>query len=384
MTALRRAASILDLRRMARRRLPRFAFDFIDGGAESETNLRLNQSAFGEIRMVPRYLVDVSKVSTETSLFGVTHAYPLGVAPVGFLNVAGPGSDLHVARLAARKKIPYAISTASSTPLEALAEAAEGRAWFQIYVSRDEAITANLLDRAEKAGCETLAVTVDVSQPGKRDRDIRNGLQVPIKPDWRMLAQLALHPRWSLATLAKGSPNFANFTGGAAGNLGAIPLSETQKRVISSAFDWEDLKRIRDRWKGNLLIKGLMHHADAELAIEAGCDGIVVSNHGGRQVDYAPASIQVLPAIARAVAGRVPVLFDGGIRRGADIVRAKALGADFVFAGRAFAYGVAAGGGAGVERAFEILETELTSTIGQLGLTAFDAVDAGVLETPTQ
>jgi isopentenyl diphosphate isomerase/L-lactate dehydrogenase-like FMN-dependent dehydrogenase len=301
------------------------------------------------------------------------------MTPVGFLNMAWPGADMMIARLAADKRMAYVVSTASSTPLENLAEAAAGHVWFQMYVSRDAALSQQLLTRVKAAGYEVLVVTVDVVQPGKRDRDIRNRLQVPFRPTPAILADLMLHPGWSLGTLRAGRPGFANFRQDRALNGGPIPLAETQKRLISNDFGWDDLRRLRDAWKGPLLLKGILHGEDAALAVEAGCDGIIVSNHGGRQVDYGPAAIAALPGVVGVVANRVPVLVDGGVRRGADIVRAKALGAAFVFAGRAFAYGVAAASEPGCARAFDILETELRRTLGQIGRPRFETVDHSVL-----
>lgn len=380
MSRLDRAASIDDLRTIARRRLPRFAFDFIDGGAESEAGLARNRSALGEVSLAPRYLVDVSKPVLEVELFGKRYAAPFGIAPMGFINMAWPGTDLALARLAGRKRIPHLVSTAASTPMEALAEAADGCGWFQIYVSNDAEMNEHFLGRAEAAGFAALVVTVDVSAPGKRDRDIRNGLRIPFRPTPDILADLALHPSWSIGSLRAGPPHFANLSGEKAGAYASLPLEEVQRRLLmASGFDWEALKRLRDRWKGPLILKGLLRADDALRAIDAGCDGIVVSNHGGRQADYAPASIEALPAIADAAAGRTTLLFDSGVRRGADIARAKALGADFALAGRAFAYGAAAGGEAGVERAFEILEVELTRTLGQIGNPIFGELDETAL-----
>ncbi|MEX2519932.1 MAG: alpha-hydroxy acid oxidase [Paracoccaceae bacterium] len=380
MSRVDRAASIDDLRAIARRRLPRFAFDFIDGGAESETGLARNRKALDEVLLAPRYLTDVTHIDMEAMLFGQSYAAPFGVAPMGFINMAWPGTDLLLARLAARKRIPHLVSTAASTRLETLAEAAEGRAWFQIYVSSDAELTGSVLDRAEAAGYEVLVVTVDVSAPAKRDRDIRNGLRIPFRPTPGILADLALHPRWSIGALRHGAPHFANLSGQQAGAFGNMTLAEVQERLLmTSGFDWEALKRLRGRWKGALVLKGIMRADDAAMAAQAGCDGLVVSNHGGRQADYAPAAIEALPSIAEVCAGRMKLLFDSGVRRGADIVRARALGADFAFAGRAFAYGAAAGAEAGVARAYEILETELRRTLAQLGRPVFREVDGAAL-----
>ncbi len=376
---LDRAASIDDLRRLAQRRVPRFAFDFLDGGAESERNLRGNRAAFEAVTLQPRALIDVSEISTATRLFGQDYGVPFGMAPVGFLNAVWPGSDLAIARLAAEKRMAHAISTASSTKLETLAEAAEGHAWFQIYVSHDRHFVDSLLDRAWAAGCRVLLVTVDTAHPGKRDRDIRNGLQMPFRLTPRLAWDLVRHPRWSLATAKAGPPVFANAEGGFNPGSGEDSLAELQRRMISSSFTWEDLARVRDRWKGTLVLKGVLHGDDARQAVALGADGLLVSNHGGRQIDYGPASLEVLPRIVEAVGGRAEVLLDSGIRRGADVLRAKALGASFVLAGRAFAYGAGAGGAAGCQRAFDILETELTRAMGQLGCPSFQQIGPGIL-----
>ena len=367
---------------MARHRLPKFAFDFIDGGAETENNLARNQQDFQQIQLQPRYLIDVSEIATATGLFGKTYSVPFGMAPVGFLNMAWPGADMMMARLSAAKQMAYVVSTASSTPLEQVVAAADGFAWFQIYMSRDETLTDQLLRRAKAAGCQVLVVTVDVSQPGSRHRDIRNGLQIPFRPTLRTIADLARHPRWSLGTLRAGPPGFANFAGDKSLDGKPVALAETQKRLISNDFTWDDLRRLRDKWPGPLLLKGLVHPADATLAIDAGCDAIIVSNHGGRQADYAPATITILPEIAKAVAAKIPILLDSGIRHGADIVRAKALGASFVFAGRPFAYAAAAAAEPGCKKAFEILQTELTRTLGQIGHPTFATIDQTVLHCP--
>ena len=371
MTALDRAASIADLRAMAKRRIPRFAFDLVDGGAEDEANMRRNAAAFDDVTLTPRYLRDVSRVETGVTLFGRDYAVPFGQAPIGMLNAFWPDADLTLARLCRRQNIPYVASSAASTTLEALAEAAEGNGWFQLYVSGDDAVTEGLIARAEAAGYEVMMVTVDVPAAGKRDRDIRNRLAVPFRFTPEVLVQLAMMPRWSLTSLAHGRPNIANYA-----DLlqAATSYAEVQKTLISPALDWAQLERIRARWKGRLLVKGILHPDDALRCARIGCDGIVVSNHGGRQVAFGPATMAVLPGIVAAVGGRLTVILDSGIRRGSDVVRAAALGADFVLTGRAMAYGVGAGGSAGAQRAFDILQLELVRAMGQLGATRIGEV----------
>ena len=368
---LDRAASIDDLRRLAKRRIPRFAFDLVDGGAESERNLRRNIEAFEEVLLTPRYMVDVSELDMRVTLFGQTFDAPFGMAPIGMLNAFWPDADLILARLCARENIPYVASSAASTTLERLAEAADGNGWFQLYVSSDEAVTEGLIARAEAAGYGVMMVTADVPAAGKRDRDIRNQLSVPFRITPDVLVELIANPSWSLATLRHGKPNIANYA-----DLlqSATSYADVQKTLITPGFTWEHLKRLRDRWSGTLLVKGILHPQDALRCAEIGCDGIVISNHGGRQVAFGPPTIEALPGIAEALGGRIKIILDSGVRRGADVLRAKALGADFALTGRALAFGVGAGGAAGAKHAMEILKLELRRALGQLGASSYGEV----------
>ncbi|PKP63606.1 MAG: alpha-hydroxy-acid oxidizing enzyme, partial [Alphaproteobacteria bacterium HGW-Alphaproteobacteria-8] len=311
---LQRAASIEDLRRRAKRRIPRFAFDLVDGGAESERNLRRNVEAFEEVQLTPRYMVDVSEIDTRATLFGQTFDLPFGMAPIGMLNAFWPDADLILARLCASENIPYVASSAASTTLERLAEAAAGNGWFQLYVSGDAAVTESLVARAEAAGYRVMMVTADVPAAGKRDRDIRNQLSVPFRITPEVLLDLIVHPRWSLATLRHGKPGIANYA-----DLlrSATSYADVQKTLITPGFTWRDLARLRERWRGTLLVKGVLHPQDALRCAELGCDGIVVSNHGGRQVAFGPPTIEALPGVAGAVGGRMKIILDSGVRRGA-------------------------------------------------------------------
>lgn len=373
---LDRAASIDDLRRRAKRRIPRFAFDLVDGGAESERNLKRNVEAFEDVLLTPRYLTDVSEIDTRASLFGHTFDMPFGMAPIGMLNAFWPDADLTLARLCARENIPFVASSAASTTLESLAEAAAGNGWFQLYVSGDPDVTEGLISRAEAAQYRVMMVTADVPAAGKRDRDIRNRLSVPFRITPEVMVELIANPTWSLTSLRHGKPNIANYA-----DLlkDATSYADVQKTLITPRFTWEDLHRLRDRWSGPLLVKGILHPQDAAKCAEMGCDGIVVSNHGGRQVAFGPPTVEVLPSIAEAVAGRMRILLDSGVRRGADVLRAKALGADFALAGRALAFGVGAGGAAGAQRAIDILKLELVRALGQLGVASFGNIGPDVL-----
>lgn len=373
---LDRAASIRDLRRLAKGRIPRFAFDLVDGGAESERNLRRNIEAFEEVELTPRYMVDVSEIDTRAELFGQVYNLPFGMAPIGMLNAFWPDADRILARLCARENIPYVASSAASTTLERLGEAAAGHGWFQLYVSGDPDVTEGLIARAEAAEYRVMMVTADVPAAGKRDRDIRNQLSVPFRFTPDVMLQLISNPKWTLASLQHGKPNIANY---AELLKGATSYADVQKTLITPGFTWEDLARIRDRWQGTLLVKGVLHPEDALRCAELGCEGIVVSNHGGRQVAFGPPTIEALPPIAEVLGGRMKIVLDSGVRRGADILRARALGADFVLAGRALAYGVGAGAAAGADRALEILRLELVRALGQIGVTSFDDVGPNVL-----
>lgn len=372
--ALEHAASIADLRRRARRRVPRFAFDFVDGGAEGEDGLRRNEAAFANIQLLPRYLVDVSTRKLETTLFGRTYGAPFGVAPMGLLNLMWPGTDLALARLAARERIPYGASTNASTMLETLAEAAEGHAWLQLYIADDTAMTDDLIARGKAAGMEVMLLTVDVPVPAKRDRDLRNAFKVPFRMTPGVIAELMRRPAWSLATRTAGPPNLENLIRYRQG-ADVQELAKFQAAVITGRFTWDDLKRLRDRWPGKLVVKGIQAPEDAVRCVEAGCDGIMVSNHGGRQAAFAPASIESLPAVATAAGAKVPLLIDSGLRRGEDVARARALGATMALLGRPFAYGAGAGGDQGVRRAFAIIHQELDRALGQLGVP--DIADVG-------
>ena len=373
---LDRAASIDDLRLMARRRIPRFAFDLVDGGAESERNMRRNREAFEEVELTPRYMRDVGDIVTRATLFGQSFDAPFGMAPIGMLNAFWPDADLILARLCKRQNIPYVASSAASTTLEKLAEAADGNGWFQLYVSSDDAITQGLIARARDADYDVMMVTADVPAAGKRDRDIRNQLAVPFRITPEVIMGLMANPRWSLETLRHGKPNIANYA-----DLlqSATSYADVQKTLITPGFTWDDLQRLRDRWNGKLLVKGILHPQDAVKCAEMGCDGIVVSNHGGRQVAFGPPTIEALPPIAKALGGRATIILDSGVRRGADLLRAKAHGADFVLSGRALAFGVGAGGSAGAGRAFEILMLELVRALGQLGVASYADVGASEL-----
>lgn len=359
--------SIADLRARARVRLPRVVFDFIDGGAGDEATLRRNEAAFQAVRMVPRVFAPCRTRDLSTELLGQRYAMPFGVTPMGLCNLAWPGTDKGIAAAAAQARIPYALSTMGNTSIEDIARVAPEHTWFQLYVGGDAAIADSLLDRAEAAGIRTLVLTVDANFPARRLRDRRNGFALPLRPSARLLADLLLHPRWSLATLAAGAPTFENFLPTAKDprtiNIAAMLVSLAQAHI-----DWSTLERMRARWPHKLIVKGVLHPQDAQRSAALGADGVVVSNHGGRQLASVPSSIEALPAIRQAVGPGFAVLLDSGVRCGDDIAKALASGADFVLLGRSFLYGTGAlGAQRGPAVTIDILRGELDTALAQLG-----------------
>ena len=374
--ALARAVSIADLREIARRRLPRSVFEFIDGGAEDETTLRDNRAAFERIRLVPRVLRDVSDPQPGITLLGRPIAAPLLVAPMGCSMLAWPEADLAIARAAASLKLPYTMSTMSPVAIETMAERAGGDLWFQLYVLKNRGFNDRLVDRAWAAGFRTLVVTLDLATGGRRERDLRNGLSVPLRLGWRQVLDGLAHPHWALQMMASGLPQFENVRGAMADAGAGLSIAARVGQSLDAAWSWDDLARLRERWPGTLVAKGVLHAGDAARLTARGADAVWVSNHGGRQLDGAPASLDALPAVAQAVAGRVPLLLDSGVRRGVDILKARQCGAQAVAVGRAALYGAAAGGEAGARRALQMLIDELRTAMMLSGTRRLDAVES--------
>ena len=367
MPNLARAVNIEDLRVLAKRRLPRAIFDFFDGGAEDEVTLRENRAAFERVKLLPRVLVNVAEVDTRVNLLDKPTNLPLAISATGGIGAGRPGADVMLARTAKAFGIPYTLATPATASIETIAEVG-GRLWFQLYVVRDRQFRERLIERAKNSSFEALLVTVDLATSGKRERDPRNGFITPFRPNWRNSRDLWLKPAWLFDIMRHGLPGMENFHGYKFSSVKVTDIASQVGREMDASFDWEELKRLRELWPGKLLLKGVERPDDAERAVAAGCDGVIVSNHGGRQLDGATPTLDALPGIASAVGSRTTVLLDGGVRRGVDIVKARALGAQAVLTGRATLFGVMAGGEPGARRALEILSDELQRAMKLCGV----------------
>ncbi|WP_108836711.1 alpha-hydroxy acid oxidase [Tateyamaria sp. Alg231-49] len=360
MSRAARIHSSEDARRLAKSRLPWMVFDYIDGAAGREMGAARNRAALDDLCLEPRILRDVSNRTLDVPLFGKTAKRPFGIAPMGMCNLSGPGADLMLARLAARDSVPVGVSTVASTPLEKMIEVAEGNAWFQLYFSGDGAGSFKLAKRAQDAGYTTLVVTVDVPEVGRRPRELRHDFTMPFRIGPRQFLDFALHPRWSLTSLAAGRPQMANF------EMDGFDFDRTESRAKA---DWETLKGLRNLWKGQLVVKGVTNAEDAQQLKSEGVDAIQVSNHGARQLESAPAPIHALARIRAAVGPEYPLFYDSGLRNGEDVLKAFDQGANFAFFGRILQFAIAAAGEEGLHRLWDILSAELSSAMAQTGRT---------------
>jgi L-lactate dehydrogenase (cytochrome) len=379
------AASVEDLRRIARRRLPHGVFDYIDGGAEDERTLRNNSDAFARIEFRPRVLRSVASIDTSTTLLGRPLPFPLVLAPTGFTRIADPQGELAVARAAARAGLPYTLSTLATRSIEEVADVSAGRTWFQVYAWRDRGLVEDMIERCRARGYEALVMTVDTAVLGRRERDVRRGFELPPKLGLGTLLDGAVHPGWTWA-FARAEPIvFANVaTAGVGGDRpGDGSDAVTLATYVNSQFDpdlsWDDVDWIRSRWDGPLIVKGIQCVDDAVLAAERGVDAIALSNHGGRQLDSAPAPVELVGPVVDAVGERTEVICDGGVRRGSDIVKAVALGAKACMAGRAYLYGLGAAGERGVDHVLSMLQTDVRRTMALLGASSIAALDRELL-----
>ncbi len=367
----RRYPTIADLRRRARRRVPRFAFDFVDGGANDEECARRNAAALSAVELLPRYCIDTMNLSTEVELFGRRYAAPFGVAPMGAGGLMWPGAEEYLAREAQRRNIPYILATPANASIERIAEIAPDVFWFQLYrfAANDHAITFDLLRRADAAGAQVLVPTIDSAGESKRPRDIRSGMRLPFAVGPRVALQVAASPCWAWALHKTGMLRSENVVPYASGRATRDSTAKVMMQARSSgSHTWDELARLRDRWKRAFVVKGVMHPADAERLVSLGVDGLIVSNHGGRHFDGAPASIDILPAVVAAVRSRATVMVDSGIRGGLDVVRALALGAKAAFAGRPFLFGLGALGESGARHVTDLFFDELRTEFQHVGV----------------
>ena len=365
--------SIKDARELSRKRLPKLVFDFIDGASGDEKLAEINSKALDQIRLEPKVLRNVEKRSLKKKVLGYEFDFPFGFAPMGMTNLSWPGADSMLAAESARNNIPTCVSMASTTTLEKMYELSEGHSWMQLYIFQDENFVMELLDRAKNTGYEVAILTVDVPVLSRRTRDDKNGFSYPFKIGPKQFFDFATHPIWSLSTLLSGIPKPMNYVTSKSGD-GIFKRKESR-----GSTDWDTLKRVRDKWKGKLIIKGVMSPDDAKQIKEAGADAIQVSNHGGRQLDSATAAINMLPLIRKSVGSDFPLIFDSGIRSGSDIVRALAFGADYAMIGRPVMYAMGADGRKGLRRIVEIIKEEVSTTLGLVGLNDINDVTSKIV-----
>jgi L-lactate dehydrogenase (cytochrome) len=379
-----RVVNVDDLRRLAKRRLPRAVFDYIDGGADAEVTLRENCRAFDAVTLRPRCAVATSSCQLQTTVLGTPLALPLLLAPVGSSRLFYPRGEVVASRAAGAAGIPYVLSTLSGCRLEDVKAASRGPCWYQLYLLGGRDVATSAIARARAAGYSALVVTIDTPVAGLRERDVRNGVKELLTRNPRsmlpFIPQFLARPRWLAGVVADGG--LMNFPNVVIPGQGPMAYADVGAALEQSTVCWEDLRWIRDAWNGPIVVKGIHRGDDARRAVDAGASAIVVSNHGGRQLDGVAPTLRVLPEVAAVVNGQVEVLLDGGIRRGSDIVKALCLGARAVLAGRAYAYGLAAGGEAGVARAIDILQTGLVRTLKLLGCESVAALDRSYADVP--
>jgi L-lactate dehydrogenase (cytochrome) len=370
--------SIADLRELAQRRVPRSIFQYVDGGSYDEVTLRRNRSDFDALRFRQRVLVDVSRQDLSTTILGAPAAMPLVLAPTGMCGLVRGNGEILTALAAQERGIPFCLSTVSICSIEDVREATTAPFWFQLYVMKDRGYTHELIDRAEQARCPVLMMTVDIPVGGLRRRDAKNGLAVPPRLTLRNALNIATKPTWIGSVLTAKRREFGNLAAAVA-RSGGQPFAQWVASQFDASVTWKDLEAIRARWKGKLIIKGIMDAEDARRVVDLGADALVVSNHGGRQLDGAPSTISALPGIADAVQGRCEVLLDSGIRCGQDILKALALGANAALCGRAYLYGLGAQGRQGVGAAIDIMSRELAVSLALTGRNEVRSVDRSVL-----
>jgi L-lactate dehydrogenase (cytochrome) len=378
---LAKAASVEDLRRMAKRRLPRGCFDYVDGGAEDERTLRANTRAFADTRFRPRVLRGLPDVEVGSHLLGAPVAYPLVLAPTGFTRIVDPQGELAVARAAERAGLPYVLSTLSTRSIEEVREVSAGRLWFQVYAWRDRGLVEEMIQRAAAARYEALVLTVDTAVFGRRERDVRRGFSLPPTIGPSTVVDGLLHPAWTWAFVRSEPIRFANVVGRSVGD-GSSPI--TLSDYINSQFDpalsWDDIDWLRSVWDGKIVVKGIQSVADAVIAADRGVDAIALSNHGGRQLDGSPATFSLVAPVADAIGGRTEIICDGGVRRGSDIVKAVAAGATACMAGRGYLYALGAGGELGVDTLLGWWREDVRRTMSLVGAASVAGLDRSLVD----
>ena len=380
MLDLSKITCIEDLRRIAERRVPRMFYDYADSGAWTEGTYRANEADFHKIKLRQRVAVNMEGRSTRSTMIGQEVAMPVAIAPTGLTGMQHADGEILGARAAKAFGIPFTLSTMSICSIEDIAQATDRHPfWFQLYMMRDRDFMERLIDRAKAANCSALQLTLDLQVLGQRNKDVKNGLSTPPKPTLANLINLATKPRWCLGMLGTRRRSFGNIVGHASNVSDVSSLSAWTAEQFDPSLSWADVEWVKNRWGGKLVLKGVMDVEDARLAAASGADALIVSNHGGRQLDGAPSSITALPAIAEAVGREIEVWMDGGIRSGQDVLKARALGAHGTLIGRAFLYGLGAYGEAGVTRALQLIRNELDITMAFCGRTDIDTVDSSIL-----
>jgi len=379
---LAHAASVADLRRLARRRLPRGVFDYLDGGSDDERTLTANSAAFAEVGFRPRVLREVDSVSLASTLLGGPVSYPLVLAPAGFVRLLHPDGELGAARAAERAGLPYTLSTLSTCSIEEVRAVSDGRLWFQVYAWRDRGLVKEMVSRAAEARYDALVLTVDTPVLGRRERDLRRGFALPPAIGLRTILDGALHPWWTLAFLRSEPIRFANVVGRDDVGDAASPvkISDYIHTQFDPALSWSDVEWLRAQWEGAIVIKGIQTVDDAKIAADLGVSAVALSNHGGRQLDGSPATLRLVAPVADAVAGRTEIICDGGVRRGSDIVKALAAGATACMGGRAYLYGLAAGGEQGVDRVLRWFRDDMVRTMTLIGVPDVAALDRSAID----
>ena len=373
---------IEDLKELYKKRVPRMFYDYAESGSWTESTFRDNEAAFSRIKLRQKILVDMEGRNLSTKMIGEDVAMPVALAPTGLTGMQYPDGEIHAARAAEKFGVPFCLSTMSVCSIEDVAQNTTRPFWFQLYVMKDKDYISRLIQRAKDAGCSALVLTLDLQIMGQRHKDIKNGLSTPPKPTLTNLINIATKPRWAIGMLGTKRRNFGNIVGHVKGLDSMTNLAQWTVSQFDPTLDWDDVQWIKDQWGGKLVLKGIMDADDAELAVKSGADALIVSNHGGRQLDGAAASLDVLPEIVDRVGDDIEVWMDGGIRSGQDVIKATALGAKGTMIGRAFLYGLGAMGAEGVTRCLEVISNELDLTMAFCGLKDINLVDESIIWRP--